>query len=75
MKAKRHFDLSAATLHILAMAFMLCDHLWATVIPGNQWLTCLGRLAYPIFAFMIFWQIRKAGPYGKKVCASCGACG
>ena len=54
MKAKRHFDLSAATLHILAMAFMLCDHLWATVIPGNQWLTCLGRLAYPILAFMIF---------------------
>lgn len=53
MKSKRHFDLSAATLHILAMAFMLCDHLWATVIPGNQWLTCLGRLAYPIFAFMI----------------------
>ena len=53
MKAKRHIDLSAATLHILAMAFMLCDHLWATVIPGNQWLTCLGRLAYPIFAFMI----------------------
>ena len=53
MKTKRHFDISMATLHILAMALMLCDHLWATVVPGNQWLTCLGRLAYPIFAFMI----------------------
>ena len=28
---KRQFDLSAAALHILAMAFMLLDHLWATL--------------------------------------------
>jgi len=32
---------------------MLCDHLWGTVIPGNDWLTCIGRIAFPIFAFMI----------------------
>ncbi len=37
----------------MAMAFMLCDHLWGTIVPGNDWLTCLGRLAFPIFAFMI----------------------
>ncbi len=46
-------DASALTLHLLAMALMLCDHLWATVIPGNDWLTWLGRLAYPIFAFLL----------------------
>ena len=34
------------------MALMLCDHLWATVVPGNNWLTDIGRLAFPIFAFM-----------------------
>ena len=28
-------DISARTLHILAMLFMLFDHLWATVIPGQ----------------------------------------
>ena len=50
---KLPIDLSAAGLHVLAMAFMLCDHLWATVIPGNRWLTDLGRLAFPIFAFLI----------------------
>ena len=40
-------------LHIFALAAMLCDHLWATLVPGNDWLTCVGRLAFPIFAFML----------------------
>lgn len=31
---------------------MLMDHLWATLLPAQEWLTCAGRLAYPIFAFM-----------------------
>ena len=53
MKKTPLFDLSSATLHILAMLLMLCDHLWATIIPGNQWLTCIGRIAFPIFAFLI----------------------
>ena len=35
------------------MVTMLCDHLWGTVVPGNEWLTCVGRLAFPIFAFQI----------------------
>ena len=44
--------ISSLTLHLLAMAFMLCDHLWATVVPGNMWMTQVGRLAFPIFAFL-----------------------
>lgn len=47
------FDLSSFTLHIFAMLFMLFDHMWATVIVGNDWMTCIGRIAFPIFAFMI----------------------
>lgn len=51
--AKRlSFSISSSTLHLLAMAFMLLDHLWATVVPGQNWLTCIGRLAFPIFAFL-----------------------
>lgn len=49
--SNQRFGLNAATLRILAMAFMLLDHLWATVIPGNDWMNYIGRLAFPIFAF------------------------
>ena len=50
--AATRFDLSAAALHILAMVLMLMDHLWATLLPAQDWLTCAGRVAFPIFAFM-----------------------
>lgn len=46
------FNLSSFTLHIIAMVLMLGDHLWATLLPAQEWLTCLGRIAFPIFAFM-----------------------
>ena len=45
--------LNSLFLKLLAMALMLCDHLWATVIPGNNWLTAVGRLAFPIFAYQV----------------------
>lgn len=32
---------------------MLLDHMWATVTPGNEWMTCVGRIAFPIFAFLV----------------------
>lgn len=44
---------SAAMLHILAMGLMLCDHMWATLFPAAEWLTCAGRIAFPIFAFLL----------------------
>lgn len=53
MKREVRIETTSMSLHFMAMAFMLCDHLWATVVPGNDWLTCVGRIAYPIFAFLI----------------------
>jgi len=50
---KGTFEISAAGLHVLGMLLMLCDHVWATVLPAAEWLTCIGRVAFPIFAFMI----------------------
>ena len=48
----RLLDLSSAELHIIAMLLMLMDHLWATLLPAEEWLTCAGRVAFPIFAYM-----------------------
>lgn len=53
MKNELKFEITSFTLHIMAMIFMLCDHLWGTIVQGNDWLTCIGRLTFPIYAFMI----------------------
>lgn len=50
---KRKFDISSVGLHVFAMIFMLLDHMWATVLSDYQWLNSVGRLAFPIFAFML----------------------
>lgn len=53
MENKARIETTSMSLHMMAMAFMLCDHLWGTIVPGNDWLTCIGRVAFPIYAFML----------------------
>lgn len=50
---EKKFGLSSFILHILAMAFMLLDHIYWSGLVDFTWFTCVGRLAFPIFAFMI----------------------
>ncbi|MBP1570480.1 MAG: conjugal transfer protein TraX, partial [Oscillospiraceae bacterium] len=45
--------ISLITLHLLAMAFMLCDSLCLTFAQDSSLLQFAGRLAYPVFAFMV----------------------
>jgi len=49
----KRLQLSSAALHLLAMALMLLDHIWGVGLLDGEWLTCLGRIALPIFAFLL----------------------
>lgn len=49
---KVKFEINSVWLHIFAMSFMLLDHMWATLFLDYDWMTCVGRIAFPIFAFM-----------------------
>lgn len=49
---KQRFSLSSNALRYLALFFMLLDHTYHT-LGGGLWLNCVGRLAFPIFAFQI----------------------
>ena len=60
---KTRFGLDSTALRLLAILFMVLDHLWATVVPGNLWLTFLGRLAFPIFAFQLCEGYRHTGDF------------
>ena len=50
---KARFALTSAHLHIIAIAAMLLDHLWASGLLQSQLFTCIGRLAFPLFSFMV----------------------
>lgn len=50
---RTRFGISSSTLHIIAMVLMFCDHLCMTLLGNQMWLHYVGRIAYPIFAFML----------------------
>lgn len=50
---KNRLDLSAFDLKLLAMAAMLVDHMGYLLFPTAMWMRCVGRLAFPIFAFQV----------------------
>ena len=59
--------LNSNVLKIIAMILMLLDHLWATFVPDNQWMTLVGRMAFPIFAFLIVEGYFHTSDYKKYI--------
>ena len=45
--------LTANMLRTIAIILMLSDHIWATYMSFGNWMTYIGRMAFPIFAFQI----------------------
>lgn len=58
--------LDGGTLKLIAAALMLIDHVGAILLPETVILRCIGRLAFPIFAFFIaegYAHTRSFGRY------------
>ena len=53
VKEKPFGGISANMLRLLAIVLMLTDHIWATFMVFGDWMTYIGRLAFPIFAFQL----------------------
>ena len=49
---KLFIETTSFSLHILAMLFMFIDHAGVILFPKVAILRCIGRLAFPIFAFL-----------------------
>ena len=47
------YRMNGLQLKILAMVCMVCSHMSSTIFWGVHWLDCIGRLTFPIFAFLL----------------------
>ncbi len=59
--------MSAFSLKILALVTMIIDHIGAIFFPNVLWLRYVGRLAMPIYAFLLVQGYRHTRNYSRYV--------
>ena len=67
---ERSRGLDGGTLKCIAAALMLTDHVGAILLPEVPALRCVGRLAFPLFAFFIvegYAHTRNFGRYFRRL--------
>ena len=52
-QAQKRRGLSQETLKIIACGTMLLDHIGACLFPRQLWLRVIGRIAFPIYCFLL----------------------
>ena len=62
---KSKISLTAAQLRALALMLMFIDHAGRVLFPEQSWMICLGRLAFPIFAFQTAEGYRHTRDWGR----------
>ena len=50
---QRYRVLNGFHLKLIAACTMFIDHMGYTLFPGVMWLRCIGRVAFPIFCFLV----------------------
>lgn len=67
---KQRIGLSQDALKLLACLTMLIDHIGAIFFPGLQWMRLIGRISFPLYAFLLsegVYHTRNARQYALRL--------